>query len=456
MTTLPPLPADLEVIFVDDDPDLLRATTQTLELHNIAVHAHASAAAALRDLSPAFPGVLITDLRMPGMDGHQLFERVRAIDTDIPVILVSGHLDIPVAVQAMRDGAYDVINKPYPSELLVAAISRACEKRRLILANRKLRRALEEDTVNEMALIGNTPVMERIRNTIRHIADADVNVLIEGETGTGKEVVATLLHQFSRRKQRALVAINCGALPESVIESELFGHEPGAFTGAQKKRIGRIEHASGGTLFLDEIESMPLAMQVKLLRVLETRQVTPLGTNDIRPVDLRVVAATKVDLGDPARRESFREDLYYRLNVVTIHLPPLRERRDDILMLFAHHARRAAERFQRDVPALTATVRQHLTDHPWPGNIRELSHFAERFVLGVLPDNVGVKTSPVAMAPLSLPERMEQHEARLIREALERHKGDVKATLQDLGLPRKTFYDKLQRHNIDRQAYIGQ
>lgn len=450
----PPPATGLEVIFVDDDLDLLQATTQTLQLHDIVVHAHASATTALDDLHPEFPGVLITDLRMPGMDGHQLFERVRAIDADIPVILISGHLDVPMAVQAMRDGAYDVLSKPYPSELLIAAVSRACEKRRLVLANRKLRRALEEDTADELALIGNTPAMERIRSTLRHIADADVDVLIEGETGTGKEVVATLLHQLSRRKQHPLVAINCGALPESVIESELFGHEPGAFTGAQKKRIGRIEHASGGTLFLDEIESMPLTMQVKLLRVLETRQVTPLGTNDIRPVDLRVVAATKVDLGDPARGESFREDLYYRLNVVTIHLPPLRERRDDILMLFAHHARRAGQRFQRDVPALTSTVRQHLIDHTWPGNIRELAHFAERFVLGVLPQSPRLESGSAPQTPLSLPERMEQHEAKLIREALERHKGDVKATLHDLGLPRKTFYDKLQRHQIDRQAYI--
>jgi len=443
-----------EVIFVDDDTDLLQATTQTLQLHDIQVRAYASAPAALQDLDRDYGGVLVTDVRMPEVDGLQLFERVRAIDPDIPVILISGHFDIAMAVQAMRDGAYDVISKPYPSELLIASIARAAEKRRLILANRRLRDAVEQDSASDLAFIGNTPAMQRIKQTLRHIADADVDVLIEGETGTGKEVVATLLHRLSRRNAHPLVAINCGALPESVIESELFGHEAGAFTGAQRKRIGRIEHASGGTLFLDEIESMAPAVQVKLLRVLETRQVAPLGTNDIRPVDLRVVAATKVDLGDPGMRETFREDLYYRLNVVTVRLPPLRERREDIPLLFAHYAGRAAQRFQRELPALSADVRRHLAEHHWPGNIRELAHYAERFVLGVLSGAVGSPAKPAPSDTLTLPERMERHEAQLIREALARHRGDVKATLQDLGLPRKTFYDKLQRHGIDRQAYV--
>jgi two-component system C4-dicarboxylate transport response regulator DctD len=225
--------------------------------------------------------------------------------------------------------------------------------------------------------------MERLRHTLRQIADTDVDVLVTGETGSGKEVVASLLHQWSRRASGNFVALNCGALPETVIESELFGHEPGAFTGAQKKRIGRIEHASGGTLFLDEIESMPPSTQVQMLRVLEMREVTPLGTNEVRPVDLRVVAAAKVDLGDPQQRGEFREDLYYRLNVVTISIPPLRERRDDIPLLFGYFAERAAKRFKRDMPVLQPRLHRHLRDTSWPGNVRELSHFAERFVLGV-------------------------------------------------------------------------
>lgn len=441
-------------VFIDDDDELRRATIQTLKLHGISVQAHASARAALPSLSRDFDGVVVTDIRMPDMDGLQLFQRLRAVDPDIPVILITGHGDIATAVQCMRDGAYDFLSKPYPADRLIAAIVHAAEKRHLVLENRRLREAAFTIEADEVPFIGTTPAMQRIKQTLRHIADADVDVLVEGETGTGKEVVATALHRLSRRRHRALVAINCGALPESVIESELFGHEAGAFTGAQKKRIGRIEHASGGTLFLDEIESMPLAVQVKLLRVLESRQITPLGSNEVRNLDLRVVAATKEDLGSPAIRAKFREDLFYRLNVVTIRIPPLRERREDIPLLFAHYLGHASRRFQRDIPEMPASIKQHLMTHDWPGNVRELAHFAERVVLGVLnapvPDPIQTQSSGQ-----SLPERMEHFEAQLIRDALAAHRGDIKATLEALGIPRKTFYDKLQRHGIDRQQYVG-
>ncbi|CAB3739024.1 C4-dicarboxylate transport transcriptional regulatory protein DctD [Achromobacter deleyi] len=447
----PPAP---RVAFIDDDEDLRRANVQTLKLHGIAVEPHASARSALPTLNRDFDGVVVTDIRMPDIDGLQLFQRLRAIDPEIPVILITGHGDIATAVQCMRDGAYDFLAKPYPPDRLVTAITHAAEKRHLVLENRRLREAAFAVEADEVPFIGTTPAMQRIKQTLRHIADADVDVLVEGETGTGKEVVATALHRLSRRRHHALVAINCGALPESVIESELFGHEAGAFTGAQKRRIGRIEHASGGTLFLDEIESMPLAVQVKLLRVLESRQITPLGSNDVRNLDLRVVAATKEDLGSPAIRAKFREDLFYRLNVVTIRIPPLRERREDIPLLFAHYLGHASRRFQRDIPDMPADIKHHLLTHDWPGNVRELAHFAERFVLGVL--NAPTSTAPVQdTAPGTLPEKMERIEAQLIREALTAHQGDVRATLETLGIPRKTFYDKLQRHGIDRQDYTG-
>ncbi|HCW21378.1 MAG TPA: Fis family transcriptional regulator [Achromobacter sp.] len=440
-------------MFIDDDEDLRRANVQTLKLHGIAVEAYGSARAALSHLDRDFDGVVVTDLRMPDIDGLQLFHRLRDIDPELPVILITGHGDIATAVQCMRDGAYDFLAKPFPPDRLLTAIAHAAEKRRLVLENRRLREAAFALEADDMPFIGATPAMQRIKQTLRHIADADVDVLVEGETGTGKEVVATALHRLSRRRHRALVAINCGALPESVIESELFGHEAGAFTGAQKKRIGRIEHASGGTLFLDEIESMPLAVQVKLLRVLESRQITPLGSNDVRNLDLRVVAATKEDLGSPAIRGKFREDLFYRLNVVTIRIPPLRERRDDIPLLFAHYLGHASRRFNRDIPDMPASMKQYVMTHDWPGNVRELAHFAERVVLGVL-SSPAFDTPPAPDAAQSLPERMERFEAQLIRDALSAHQGDIKATLESLGIPRKTFYDKLQRHGIDRQQYL--
>jgi two-component system C4-dicarboxylate transport response regulator DctD len=374
------------------------------------------------------------------------------LDEDMPVILITGHGDIPMAVKAIQDGVYDFITKPFATDRLIQSVRRAAEKRRLVLENRALRKATEQ-VRDDLPLIGQTPAMERLRHTLRQIADTDVDVLVTGETGSGKEVVASLLHQWSRRASGNFVALNCGALPETVIESELFGHEPGAFTGAQKKRIGRIEHASGGTLFLDEIESMPPSTQVQMLRVLEMREVTPLGTNDVRPVDLRVVAAAKVDLGDPQQRRDFREDLYYRLNVVTISIPPLRERRDDIPLLFGYFAERAARRFKREVPAASASIHQHLRDHSWPGNVRELSHFAERFVLGV--EQVASDTPVPAdqSEGLPLPDRLERYEARIIREALDANNGDVRRTITELGIPRKTFYDKLQRHGIVRADF---
>ncbi|CDZ38432.1 C4-dicarboxylate transport transcriptional regulatory protein DctD [Neorhizobium galegae bv. officinalis] len=440
------------VVLVDDDADLLKATAQTIELAGFSVSRFSRASDALVRIDDGFAGVVVSDIRMPEIDGLQLFDRIRKLDPDLPVILMTGHGDIPMAVKAMQDGAYDFITKPFAADRLVQAIRRAAEKRRLILENRTLRDAAEQAR-DDLPLIGQTAAMERLRRTLRQIADTDVDVLVTGETGSGKEVVANLIHRWSRRSKGSFVALNCGALPETIIESELFGHEPGAFTGAQKKRVGRIEYSSGGTLFLDEIESMPPATQIHMLRVLEAREVAPLGTNETRPIDLRVVAAAKVDLGDPSQRGAFREDLYYRLNVVTISIPPLRERRDDILLLFGFFCERAAKRFNRQTPALSSSIRHHLETHHWPGNVRELSHFAERFVLGLAGEDDRAMAPPQATTTLTLPQRLNQHEAEILRETLASNAGDVRRTIEALGIPRKTFYDKLQRHGIERASF---
>ncbi len=450
MTRAPDL-AGLDIAFVDDDEDLREANVQALQIAGFKAAAFASAGALLAEIGPGFAGAVVSDVRMPGMDGIELFRRLKALDADIPVVLISGHADIAMAVAAMNEGAYDFIAKPYAGERLSETLRRAVEKRALVLENRRLR-ALTASAEKEEGLIGETPAISRLRQTIHDLADVEVDVLVLGETGTGKEVVANLLHRFGRRRDKPFVALNCGALPDSVIEGELFGYEPGAFTGAQKKRIGRIEHASGGTLFLDELESMPTSAQVKLLRVLEMREITPLGSNDTRKVDLRVVAATKVDLGDPAQRGDFREDLYYRLNIVTLRLPPLRERRRDIPLLFAHFLGRAARKYGREVPRLDRSVERHLVENDWPGNVRELVHFAERVALGLAGD-LPITAAREDAGALSLPERLSAIEANLIREALEAHRGDVRATLEALGIPRKTFYDKLARYGITRAAY---
>ncbi|RKZ33873.1 MAG: sigma-54-dependent Fis family transcriptional regulator, partial [Gammaproteobacteria bacterium] len=275
-----------------------------------------------------------------------------------------------------------------------------------------------------------------------------------GETGTGKELVARCLHQQSHRRGRQFVAINCGAVPESIIESELFGHEAGAFTGAKTRRIGKFEFADGGTLFLDEIESMPLALQVRLLRVLQERVIERLGANESIPVDIRVVAAAKVDLREMASRGAFREDLYYRLDVIQIPLPSLRERPEDIPLLFQHFVLRASARYRREPPLVPATVLQQLATREWPGNVRELQNTADRYVLS---GDAGIGLFPQAPGAdgvaSNLPGQVEQFEKGLITQELERQKGNIKATHTALGLPRKTLYEKMRKYGLQRKDF---
>ncbi|WP_425374959.1 sigma-54-dependent transcriptional regulator [Methylobacterium segetis] len=438
------------IVFVDDEADVRRANRQSLELDGFVVELFDAAEPALSAILSDPPGVVVSDVRLPGLDGRGLFERIRAADPDLPVILITGHGDISMAVGAMREGAYDFLAKPYPAEALIASVRRALDRRRLTLENRRLRARLEEAVEADPAFLGVSPEMVRLRRLVRDVAGADVDVLVLGETGSGKEVVASALHRWSRRAPKNFVAMNCGALPDTVVESELFGHEAGAFTGALKRRVGRIEHAHGGTLFLDEIESMPLNLQVKLLRVLQERTVEPLGTNEIRPVDMRVVAATKVDLGQAAAQGTFRDDLFHRLNVITIAIPPLRDRREDVLLLFQHFLGRAAARFNREPPALNAAIREHLLGHSWPGNVRELGHYAERCALGFAGTPEAAADS---VAGRTLAEQVDRFERDLIRDELIMAGGDVRVAAEHLGTPRKTLYDKIARHGLTPTDY---
>jgi len=437
------------VLFVDDDATLRAANVQALELAGLAVRAAQDAQSALRTVAAECPAVVVTDVRMPGMDGLELFRRVRGIDPELPVVLITGHGDIAMAVAAMHEGAYDFLSKPYATDHMIRIVRRAADTRRLVLENRSLR--AEVATAEAQGpLIGTTPVMERLRDTVRQVAQAEVDVLVEGETGAGKEVVARMLHRLSQRRGRPFAPISCSALPESIIESELFGHEVGAFPGAVRKRVGRIEAADKGTLFFDEIESLTLETQGKLLRVLEERAVTPLGSNDVRSLDFRVIAASKVDLAEQVKRGAFRADLFYRLSVVRVQVPPLRERRADIPVIFGHFLAAAAAHLRRDPPAVTDEVRRRLLEHDWPGNVRELENFATGVVLGL---ETPIGPDGVEGAARSLPDRLEAYEGALLREALATHAGDVRSTLDALLIPRKTFYDKLQRHRISIDTY---
>lgn len=442
------------VTLVDDDDDFRLALAERLTLEGFEVAAFASAEAALKTLDAGFAGVVVTDLRMPVMDGRQLQARLQGVDPDLPVILITGHGDIAEAVEAMRQGAYDFVAKPFPFERLLDGLNRALEKRALVLDNRRLSAAAADAGV-ELPLLGESETTARLREAIVQLADARLDVLIEGETGTGKEVVARALHNAGRRRIHPFVAVNCGALPDGLIESEMFGHEAGAFPGALKRRIGHIEQSHRGTLFLDEIESMPLAVQVKLLRVIEEREVQPIGAGQPRALDLRILAASKIDLAEAVRAGAFREDLFYRLNVIKLRVAPLRERREDISLLFAHFLNRAARREQRTPPPMTAPVRRRLMEHDWPGNVRELSHFAERVLAGI--ESTG-EFMPVPTTTGGLAERLEQYEAELIRAALEQTAGDIPAVMENLRLPRKTLYDKLRRHGLkpaDYRARMG-
>ncbi|MCP1366865.1 sigma-54 dependent transcriptional regulator, partial [Halomonas sp. BBD48] len=332
-------PAAPPVLIVDDEEHLRITASQTLELAGYRPEALSSAEAALDALSPDYPGVLITDIRMPGMDGMALLREVHRRDPDLPVILITGHGDISTAVEAMREGAWDFLEKPFAGEQLADVVRRATEKRQLSLENRHLKAELDaQRAAPGPRIVGRTSAIQHLSAMLQRISQVDADVLLFGETGVGKDLVARSLHERSPRSGRPFVAINCGAVPESIIESELFGHEKGAFTGAVERRIGKFEHANGGSVFLDEIESMPLALQVKLLRVLQERSVERLGANEPIPLDIRIIAATKTDLKAAAEHGTFREDLYYRLNVVTLPIPPLRERREDIPLLFQHFA----------------------------------------------------------------------------------------------------------------------
>ena len=439
-----------DVIFIDDEEHLRTALSQALELAGYAVESFASADDALSRIDSQWPGVVVTDVKMAGVTGIQLMTTVLERDPELPVILITGHGDVPMAVEAMREGAYDFIEKPFASEVLVDAVSRAIDKRRLVMENRALRETLNRSSALESVIVGATPAAARLREDVTSYAQTDVDVLIWGETGTGKELVARALHQSSPRANAPFVPVNCAALPETLIESELFGHVKGAFTGAHDARVGKFEHANGGTLFLDEIESMPVELQGRLLRVLEDRKIVRLGSNSEIPVDVRVLAATKTDLQETGSEE-FREDLYYRLNVLTINIPPLRDRAEDIPLLMAHFLDQAAIRFKRPVQTLSPEQIHLLTSHAWPGNVRELKNSAMRLALGQDIDLPGLSvTATAAPAALSRPlaDQVSEFERMALMRALERNGHKLKPTYEELGISRKTLYDKIRKHGI--------
>jgi DNA-binding NtrC family response regulator len=436
----------LNALIVQDDPVALLGCEQAMQLAGITVMTARSAEEARAMIEPGLPGVLVTDMRLPGMDGLQFLRMAREIDAELPVIVITGHDDLRPASEAMRSGAYDVIEKPFSPVHLVNAVKRSLEKRALTNEVAALRQRLERREDIESRLIGNSPEIEKVRRLILDVADADIDVLVVGETGTGKETAARCLHDFSRRHMLNYVSLSCEGLPDSLLDSELFGDEPGASAGAPKRRFGKIEQANGGTLLLGEIESVSIEMQAKLLHVLQERAIERPGSNAPIPVTCRVIAATKDNLKALAAQHKFRTDLYYRLNVVTIELPPLRERREDLPMLYNHFLLQAAKRYDRPVPLVPADLIRALMAHDWPGNLRELRNVAECQALGV--PREAVSTGAPRSPGLSLTESVAGYERALITAELARQAGNVARTSEALGVARTTLHDKLRKYGL--------
>ncbi|MGV3550609.1 sigma-54-dependent transcriptional regulator [Rhizobium sp.] len=441
------------ILLVDDEEDLRVSTAQALELHDLKVETFSAAEDVLPHVGPGFSGVVVSDIRMAGMDGMTLLQKVREIDHDIPVILITGHGDVQLAVKAMREGAYDFIEKPFAMPMLATTIGRALDRRELVLENRRLRAAAGKRDDIEARLPGRTSVMVELRYRLRAIGASDADTLIIGDTGAGKEVVARALHDVSSRAQKPFIAINCAALPETLIESELFGHEAGAFPGAIRARYGKFEHGRGGTILLDEIGSMPTDLQAKFLRVLQERTITRLGSNEAVPLDVRFIATSKVDLEDAVASGAFRADLFYRLNVATLRVPSLAQRRQDIPLLFSQLVREAWGRYGREPTDIPPEVITEISEREWPGNVRELRNAADRFVLG-LPMHEA--TSDVEEKSTRLADKVGAYERQLIANTISAHGGSLRRVYEQLGISRKTLYEKMQKYGLGKRLANGE
>ncbi|MFL5270768.1 MAG: sigma-54-dependent transcriptional regulator [Anaeromyxobacteraceae bacterium] len=437
----------------------------------------AASGAAAREAVRRDPiSVVVTDLMMPGVGGEELLRAVKAVSPETEVVLMTAYGTVETAVAAMKEGAYDFITKPVKRHAIVKVVRQALDKASLVAENRALKARLAALAPGTGGLLGDAPPFRAVLETLRQVAPTSATVLLTGESGTGKELAARLVHDLSQRASGPFVPIHCAAIPESLLESELFGHEKGAFTGAVARKEGRFERARGGTLFLDEVGEMSLAVQVKLLRFLQDGVLERVGGTEPMAVDVRVVAATNRDLGAEVKAGRFREDLFYRLDVVPVRLPPLRDRREDILLLATVFLRQVAEKLPKQVTGFTAAAAAALERYAWPGNVRELHHAVERAVIltqgdiidvGDLPDVVrggpaavapsasspaGAPGAAAAGSPIVIPAGtpMDEIERIVIRRTLEQTKGDKTLAAQILGIAARTIYRKLDRDGEGR------
>ena len=448
------------VLIVDDDQNMCELIAADLASRGVSSEWQTSAEEALRVMQGRVFGVILTDLQMPGLSGIALCERIVANRPDIPVVVMTAFGSLETAVAAIRAGAYDFVSKPVELDMLALTLDRAIRHRALSEQVRVLSDAVQQSK-RFVKLLGESPVMQRLFDDLRRIADTDASVLITGESGTGKELAAKALHESSHRQSKPFVAINCAALPAPLLESELFGHKRGAFTDAVADKRGLFKQADGGTLFLDELGEFPLALQPKLLRALEERSVRPVGGEKEIPFDVRLIAATNRDLETAVEEQRFREDLFFRVNVIQINLPPLRSRGTDVLLLAQHYLELFAASCRKLVVGLAEATAQKLLDYDWPGNVRELRNAIERAVALTRFDRIAVDDLPEKIRdyrashldlggenPAEL-QTMEEVERRYIQHVLHATRGNRTQAAQILGLDRKTLYRKLKLMGID-------
>lgn len=439
------------LLLVDDDPDLLRLLAIRLGASGYTVNTARSGTQALSMVAAERPDLVVTDLRMAGLDGMALFHEIERRHSGLPVIILTAHGTIPDAVAATRLGVFGYITKPYDGNELIAQIERALS---LHGSASVLRNAQNDESSWRAEILTQSPLMEALLSRAQRVAQGEASVLIQGESGTGKELLAQALHRASRRASKPFVAINCGAIPEPLLESELFGHKKGAFTGATADHDGLFMAADGGTLFLDEIGDMPLALQVKLLRVLEAREVRAVGSTKTIPVDVRIISASHRDLQQAKADGAFREDLYYRLNVVTLRLPPLRERREDIPLLLGHFLKTLALRYDRTVNAFSPDALELMIASPWPGNVRQLFNVVEQAVALSTSDIVAPKVVEQAMqfgmhVFESFEESRRRFEYDYLTRLLKLTQGSVTQAAKIAKRNRTEFYKLLQRHGLE-------
>ena len=435
------------ILIIDDEEPIRFSLRGILEDEGYEVLEAATAEEGLEVADAERPDLVFLDIWLPGMDGLTAQARLKGNHPDLPVVMISGHGTIETAVSAIQQGAYDFIEKPLSLEKVVIVAARALEAGSLRRENQVLRTVLPEQD----ELIGQSPVMLKFQELLARVAPTDVWVLLTGENGTGKELAARALHAGSRRADAPMIAVNCAAIPEELIESELFGHERGAFTDARESRPGKFEAAHGSTLFLDEIGNLPLGLQAKLLAALQNREVTRLGSNRKIPVDIRLIAATNRNLPEMVAQSLFREDLFYRINTIQIEIPPLRNRREDIALFVDYFLKKYTDLYGRPGLTLHPQALEKLANYDWPGNIRELQHTIEKAV--ILAEKNVIRASDLFIRPgkaLSFSEvpNLEEVERQAILAAITQNEGNLTAAAEQLGVSRQTLYNKMKRFNL--------